>query len=99
MSEHGIDPADVPSGWALTQACLRRRVELRDFAEAWAFMSGVAEEAERLGHHPDWSNSWNVVTLELRSHDVEAVTDRDLALARAADAVLQRVLDQRGDAG
>ena len=51
-------------------------------------MEGVAAEAEQRQHHPDWSNSWNVVTVELRSHDADAVTDRDLELARAIDAVL-----------
>jgi 4a-hydroxytetrahydrobiopterin dehydratase len=91
MSDHDIDPAEVPQGWELTGgegACLRRRFELADFAEAWRFMSGVAAEAERRQHHPDWSNSWNVVTVELRSHDAGAVTGRDLELARAIDAVL-----------
>jgi 4a-hydroxytetrahydrobiopterin dehydratase len=88
-----IDPADVPTGWELTggdggDACLRRRFEFADFAEAWRFMEGVAAEAERAQHHPDWSNSWNVVTIELRSHDAGAVTDRDLELARAIDEVL-----------
>ena len=86
-----IDPADVPTGWELTggdEGCLRRRFEFADFAEAWRFMEGVAAEAERRQHHPDWSNSWNEVTVELHSHDADAVTDRDLDLARAIDAVL-----------
>ena len=87
-----IDPASVPDGWELTggvgEGCLRRRFEFADFAEAWRFMEGVAAEAERLQHHPDWSNSWNEVIVQLRSHDAGAVTDRDLELARAIDAVL-----------
>jgi 4a-hydroxytetrahydrobiopterin dehydratase len=87
-----IAPADVPDGWELTggdgDGCLRRRFEFADFAEAWRFMDGVAAEAERLQHHPDWSNSWNEVIVQLRSHDAGAVTDRDLELARAIDAVL-----------
>jgi 4a-hydroxytetrahydrobiopterin dehydratase len=94
-----IETADVPEGWELSGGeggCLRRRFELADFAEAWRFMTGVAAEAERLEHHPDWSNSWNVVTVELRSHDAGAVTERDLALARAIDAVLEDVLAARG---
>ena len=87
-----IDPAAVPEGWELTggvgDGCLRRRFEFADFAEAWRFMEGVAAEAERLQHHPDWSNSWNEVTVQLRSHDAGEVTERDLGLARAIDAVL-----------
>lgn len=102
MRDRTIDPAEVPEGWELVAdddeggdgggggagGCLRRRFAFADFAEAWRFMEGVAAEAERLGHHPDWSNSWNVVDVELRSHDAGAVTERDLALARAIDAVL-----------
>ena len=86
-----IDPTNVPEGWELTGGdgdCLRRRFEFADFAEAWRFMEGVAAEAERLNHHPDWSNSWNEVIVQLRSHDAGAVTDRDLELARAIDDVL-----------
>lgn len=86
-----IDPRDVPEGWELTsgeEGCLRRRFEFADFAEAWRFMTGVAEAAERLQHHPDWSNSWNVVTIELRSHDAGAVTARDLQLAQAIDGLV-----------
>lgn len=89
-----IDPAEVPEGWELTGSCLRRRFQFADFAEAWRFMEGVAAEAERLQHHPDWSNSWNEVTVELRSHDAGAVTARDLDLARAIDAVLAGLADR-----
>lgn len=86
-----IDPTDVPDGWELAggdDGCLRRVFEFADFAEAWRFMNGVAEVAEERQHHPDWSNSWNKVTIELRSHDKGTVTDRDLALANAIDEVL-----------
>lgn len=93
-----IDPTTIPEGWELTggvgDGSLRRRFEFADFVEAWRFMEGVATEAERLQHHPDWSNSWNVVIVELRSHDAGAVTDRDLALANAIDAVLAGLDDR-----
>ena len=58
-------------------------------AAAWAFMGRVAEAAERLDHHPDWSNSWNRVVIDLVSHDVGAVTGRDLALARAIEEAVE----------
>lgn len=79
--------ADIP-GWGISQGALHRELEFANFVEAFGFMTMVAMAAERLGHHPDWSNSWNVVDVELRSHDAGAVTERDLALARAIDAVL-----------
>ena len=77
---------DVPEGWARDGEVLRREFVFADFAEAFAFMTRVAAEAERLDHHPDWSNSWNTVTIELSSHDVGHLTARDTKLATAINA-------------
>ncbi len=53
-----------------------------DFSQAFAFMSQVAMAAERAGHHPDWRNVWNKVSLRLSTHDAgHVVTDKDRALA------------------
>ena len=60
----------------------------RSFAAAWRFMKRVAEVAERMDHHPDWSNSWNKVSIALRSHDVGRITDRDRRLAAAIDELV-----------
>ena len=82
-----LDADDLPEGWQLIEGRLHRELEFADFAEAFAFMGRVAVEAERLGHHPDWSNSWNRVVIDLISHDAGEVTARDLELAQAIDAV------------
>ena len=71
--------------WDEVDGKLRRQFTFADFSEAWAFMSRVALLAEKQNHHPDWSNSWNTVTIELVSHDADAITDRDRALAEAID--------------
>ena len=83
------DPdVEVPAGWEVVDGRLHRELRFADFAEAFAFMGRVAGEAERLGHHPDWSNSWNRVVIDLVTHDAGAqITDLDLELARAIDAV------------
>lgn len=73
--------ADEPTGWELRDGKLRREFEFSDFSEAWAFMSRVALLAECANHHPDWSNSYNRVVIELVSHDKGEVTDRDRELA------------------
>ena len=52
-------------------------------------MIRVAEVAEEQNHHPDWSNSWNRVVIELRSHDKGSITDRDHRLAAAIDRVVE----------
>ena len=73
--------------WELRAAKLRREFALRDFSEAFAFMAREALLAEKVDHHPDWSNSWNKVVIELSSHDAGGVTQRDLELAAAIDRV------------
>jgi 4a-hydroxytetrahydrobiopterin dehydratase len=64
---------------------IRRGFTFADFSEAWAFMSRVALAAEKLDHHPDWSNVWNRVDIALTTHDEGGVTRRDVALARIVD--------------
>jgi len=78
------------SDWAEVDGKLHRDFEFADFSEAWAFMQRVAEVAEELDHHPDWSNSWNKVTIDLFSHSAGAITDKYRELARRIDASLSR---------
>ena len=71
----------VPAGWAVVDGRLHREFTFADFSEAFAFMTRVALAAEKADHHPDWSNSWNTVVIDLVSHDVGGLTARDSALA------------------
>lgn len=77
---------DERPGWALDDGALHRRVELTDFSEAFGFMARVALAAEKLDHHPDWSNSWNVVDVRIVSHAAGGITETCFALAAAVDA-------------
>jgi 4a-hydroxytetrahydrobiopterin dehydratase len=77
----------LPS-WTREGNKLRRALVFRDFRAAFAFMTQVAELAEQQNHHPDWSNSWNKVVIELTSHDEKRLSERDFRLARAIDALL-----------
>ena len=79
---------DAPVGWEMAEGKLRRELSFKDFSEAWGFMSRVALLAEKANHHPDWSNSWNRVVVELVSHDKGGVTDRDVAMAEAINALV-----------
>lgn len=76
------------SGWELREGALHRQFEFADFTESFAFMTRVAPLAEAADHHPDWSNSYNTVTIDLISHDVGTLTKRDTELAKAIDRVI-----------
>ncbi len=73
--------------WEMTNdgAAIVKRFTFSGFSTAFGFMAEVALVAERLDHHPDWSNSWNRVTVSLTTHDRDGVTGFDLALADACD--------------
>jgi 4a-hydroxytetrahydrobiopterin dehydratase len=79
-----------PDGWTVVDGKLHRELTFRNFSEAFAFMTRVALAAEKLDHHPDWSNSWNTVTIDIVSHDKGGITERCIALAEAANAALPR---------
>lgn len=81
-------PVEAPPGWEEVDGTLHRELTFADFAEAFAFMTRVAAEAERLDHHPDWSNSWNTVSISLTSHDAGGLTSRDVRLAEAINTLL-----------
>jgi 4a-hydroxytetrahydrobiopterin dehydratase len=78
----------APSGWSVVDGKLHRELTFTNFSEAFAFMTRVALAAEKLDHHPDWSNSWNKVTLDIVSHDKGGITEACIALAEAANAAL-----------
>jgi 4a-hydroxytetrahydrobiopterin dehydratase len=78
----------VPSGWRHEDNALRREFKFLNFAEAFAFMTTVAEMAEAADHHPDWSNSYNTVAIALTSHDKGCVTKRDSSLAEQINTLV-----------
>ena len=70
--------------WQEVDGALYKKFEFANFADAFAFMTNVARLAEEQDHHPDWSNSWNVVEISLCSHDKgRTITERDHRLATA----------------
>jgi 4a-hydroxytetrahydrobiopterin dehydratase len=74
-------------GWTVVEGRLHVELEFADFNEAFGFMARVALAAERLDHHPDWSNSWNRVTIDIVSHAAGGITPRCLELAGRVSAV------------
>ena len=76
--------------WILAEGrdAIRREFRFKDFSQAWGFMARVALLAEQHNHHPEWFNVWNLVRIELSTHDAGGLTGRDIALATAIDALL-----------
>lgn len=86
LSRSEIDAALAAlPGWEHRGDRLHREFRFADFRAAFAFMTAVAEVAERMQHHPDWSNSYGRVAVELTTHDAGGVTAADLELARAME--------------
>jgi 4a-hydroxytetrahydrobiopterin dehydratase len=77
-------------GWTKVpdKDAITRSFKFADFNEAWGFMTRVALLAEKMDHHPDWSNVWNTVQIALSTHDVGGLSDRDVALAQAINRLV-----------
>ncbi len=75
--------------WVEENNRLTRTFRFKDFTEAFGFMTRVALLAEKMDHHPFWTNVYNTVTIELNTHDAgNIVTDKDRALAKAIDQLM-----------
>ena len=68
---------------------ISKSFKFKNFNEAFAFMTRVAMESEKINHHPEWSNVYNTVNITLTSHDVGGISERDLAMARYIDSITQ----------
>ena len=80
-------PAALP-GWQVENGKLHRELRFADFNAAFGFMARVALVAEAMGHHPEWSNVWNRVSIDLTTHDTGGLSSLDLELARRIDQLL-----------
>lgn len=80
----------VLTGWTINEAeaKLARAFKFKDFSEAFGFMARVALLAEKAGHHPDWSNSYDTVDITLSTHDAGGLTQKDVDLATKISALL-----------
>ena len=73
--------------WQVGDERLKRQWQFSDFSEAFAFMTRVALLAESMQHHPNWTNVYNRVTIELTTHDLGGLSNLDSELARSIDAL------------
>jgi 4a-hydroxytetrahydrobiopterin dehydratase len=80
-------PALGETGWGAVKGrdAIRKIWKFKSFSEAWGFMSQAALGAEKLNHHPEWSNKYNVVDVTLITHDCNGLSDLDVKLASLMD--------------
>lgn len=76
---------DLPRWRRDGDQALLRDLSFTDFKAAFAFMTDVAAVADRMDHHPEWSNVYNRVSIRLTTHDANGLTKRDATLAQAID--------------
>ncbi len=75
--------------WKEENDKLQRSFKFKDFSEAFAFMARVALAAEKMDHHPEWTNVYNTVDIKLSTHDAgDKVTDKDRKLAKTIDGIV-----------
>ena len=95
MAREPLDPEAVRDAmfglpaWTVADdgKSISRAFRFRDFGEAFGFMARVALAAEKMDHHPDWSNVYNRVDVRLNTHDAGGLTELDFTLARKMDRI------------
>ena len=77
--------------WSLAGGKLHREYRFADFIHAFGFMATAAIAVEAMGHHPEWSNVWNRVTVDLTTHDAGGVTAKDFKLAETLESLASKL--------
>ena len=75
-------------GWSYNDNAIHTSFEFDDFKDAFSVMTRIAFEAEKLNHHPDWTNIYNTLQISLSTHDAGGVTNKDFELAKIIDALV-----------
>lgn len=87
----------APSQWECANNSLRTHWKFADFQQAFGFMAETAQLADRMNHHPDWSNTYNQVHVTLTTHDANGLTELDFVMADAMQNLAEHLLCQQAD--
>ena len=79
------------AAWTVQEAKLHRKYKFPDFAHAMGFMATAAPLIEKMNHHPEWSNVYNRVTVDLTTHDSGGITQRDVDLAHVLEGIAKKL--------
>lgn len=78
-------------GWQVVNNKLHREYRFTDFIHAFGFMATAAIAIEKMNHHPEWSNTYNRVTIDLTTHDSDGITQNDIDLAQLLDGIAAKL--------
>jgi 4a-hydroxytetrahydrobiopterin dehydratase len=78
-------------GWQVVDGKLHKVYQFPDFIHAFGFMATAALAIEKMGHHPEWFNVYNRVTVDLTTHDAQGITERDVDLAKILDETAKKL--------
>lgn len=96
LEQHEIDSAlvqlntEATQDWSIDQGKLTKTFKFKNFQHAFGFMTMCAMYAEKKNHHPEWSNVYNTVTVQLITHDVSGLSDNDFDLAKQMEVFASR---------
>ena len=91
LSAHEIEKAlNQLEGWTVEEGKLHSKFQFSSFVEAFGFMSSVALVSESMGHHPEWFNVYNSLTIDLKTHDSGGITIKDVELAKKANELAKK---------
>ncbi len=79
------------NGWAVVEGKLHKVYKFADFIHAFGFMATAALAIEKMGHHPEWFNVYNRVTVDLTTHDAGGITSKDTELAKILDEIASKL--------
>ena len=82
--------SSIDADWIVKGKFLHREFLFKNFIDAFSFMTAVALVAEKSGHHPNWKNVYNKVTIALNTHDADGITAKDFDLAKAIDQIFKK---------
>lgn len=77
--------------WKVLNGKLHRKYHFPDFVYAFGFMAAAAVAIEAMGHHPEWSNVWNRVIVDLTTHDAGGITEKDVTLAQKLEGIARKL--------
>jgi len=75
-------------GWEYSDNAIHTTIEFQDFKDCFSVMTRIAFEAEKLNHHPDWSNVYNKLSITLTTHEASGLTEKDFSLAQIIDELV-----------